>query len=145
MTSYETVFKRGFAPGLSDAQLESLRSALAADDPRVIQGATTTPPPLRAVQDWPVQATCPITWTGWQGGQNPDCTTVGAAEEHFARLCFEADRRLGEEAACRWYLNAVDDLPRDEIWAETIRMIDDVLRDRRRAEAAAAPAFAPAS
>ena len=64
------------------------------------------------VQDWPVEAACALGYCGWQG---ETLDTVGQVEEFFARACFEADQRLGEPAACRWFLNWFDDTPRAEM------------------------------
>lgn len=85
------------------------------DDPRLTQGSTTTPPPLMAVQDWPVEAACALGFCGWQG---EDLESVGQVEEFFARACFEADQKLGEPAACRWFLNWFDDTPRTQMRKE---------------------------
>jgi hypothetical protein len=41
--------------------------------------------------------------------------TVAEVEEFFARACFETDQRLGEPAACRWFLNWYDETPREEM------------------------------
>jgi hypothetical protein len=41
--------------------------------------------------------------------------TVSEVEEFFARACFETDQRLGEPAACRWFLNWYDETPREEM------------------------------
>ena len=46
MESWRKVWREGLAPLLSDNSLRALRRALVEDDPRLIQGATTTPPPL---------------------------------------------------------------------------------------------------
>jgi hypothetical protein len=35
------------------------------------------------------------------------------------RVCFETDNRLGEPAACRWFLNWFDDTP----WAELKKLL----------------------
>jgi hypothetical protein len=112
MTAWQKCFREGFAPQLSTRALEALRAALASDDERLITGATTSPPPLQACAKWPVEAACPIGLSGWQG---EGLTTVGQVEEYFARMCYETDRRLGEPAACRYFLNWVDDTPRDEM------------------------------
>lgn len=131
MTSLESwrhVFRAGFCPSLSVKGLEVLRDALEADDPRLTQGSTTTPPPLMCVQDWPVEAACAIGFCGWQG---EGLHTVGEVEEYFAKCCFEADQRLGEAAACRWYLNWFDDTPRDEMRRELIAEIDRELMARQ--------------
>jgi hypothetical protein len=112
METWRKVWREGLAPLLSTAGLEALRKALVTDDARLLQGATTSPPPLQCVQDWPVEAACVIGYCGWQG---EGLETVGEVEEFFARLCFEVDQRLGEPAACRWLLNWFDEAPRDEM------------------------------
>ena len=56
--------------------------------------------------------------------------TVGEVEEFFARICFEADQRLGEPAACRWFLNWFDDTPRAEMRREMLAEIELALADR---------------
>src|SRR4051812_1537758 len=126
MESWRTVWRDGFAPTLSLGGLGALRDALALDDERLIQGSTTTPPPLLCVQDWPVEAACALGFCGWQGER---LETVGDVEEYFARCCFEADQRLGEAAACRGVLNWVDDTPpaamRKELLAEVERAIEE--------------------
>jgi hypothetical protein len=112
MTAWQRCFRLGFAPLLSTRALEALRSALWSDDPCLITGVTTSPPPLQAVEGWPVEAACPLGLAGWLG---EGLDTVGAVEEFFGRLCYEADRRLGLPAACRYLLNWIDDTPRGEM------------------------------
>ncbi len=127
MESWRTVWREGFVPALSMRGLEVLRDGLATDDPRLTQGATTTPPPLMCVQDWPIEATCALGYCGWQG---EDLETVGEVEEFFARCCFEADQRLGEAAACRWFLNWFDDTPREEMREELLGEVERALEER---------------
>jgi hypothetical protein len=112
MESWRKVWREGLAPLLSTSGLQALREALVNDDARLLQGATTTPPPLQCVQDWPVEAACVIGYCGWQGD---GLESVAQVEEFFARICFEVDQRLGEPAGCRWFLNWFDDLPRQEV------------------------------
>jgi len=127
MESWRLVWREGFAPVVSTTGLESLRAALQSDDPRLTQGSTTTPPPLMCVQDWPVEAACALGFCGWQGD---DLETVGQVEEFFARLCFEADQRLGEPAACRWFLNWFDDTPRAEMRRDLLAEVEKELSER---------------
>jgi hypothetical protein len=127
MESWRKVWREGFAPVLSTAGLQALRKALASDDGRLTQGATTTPPPLMCVQEWPVEGACALGYCGWQGD---GLETVGEVEEFFARSCFEADQRLGEPAACRWFLNWFDDTPRDEMRRELLAEVNLVLAER---------------
>jgi hypothetical protein len=127
MESWRLVWRDGFAPVLSTTGLESLRDALRGDDPRLTQGSTTTPPPLMCVQDWPVEAACALGFCGWQGDA---LETVGQVEEFFARACCEADLRLGEPAACRWFLNWFDDTPRDEMRRQLLAEVELALKAR---------------
>ena len=127
MESWRKVWREGLAWQVSTAGLEALRRALVTDDPRLLQGATTTPPPLQCVQDWPVEGACALGFCGWQGDE---LTTVGEVEEYFARSCFEADQRLGEPAACRWFLNWFDETPRDEMRRQLLAEVNRALAQR---------------
>src|SRR5437660_4003681 len=127
MESWRKVWREGFAPVLSTAGLQALRTALTEDDGRLLQGATTSPPPMMCVQDWPVEATCAVGFCAWQG---EGLETVGEVEEFFARACYEADQKLGEPAACRYFLNWFDDSPRDQMRAELLAEVERVLAER---------------
>jgi len=126
--SWQKVFREGIAPSLSLAGLEALQRALQNDDPKLLQGSTTSPPPLQAVQDWPVEAACALAYTGWEGDMLP---TVGAVEEYFARKCYECDQRLGEPAACRFFLNWVDETPRDVMRAQLLPEVTAAIAARQ--------------
>ena len=127
MDTWRKVWRNGFVPVLSSFGLVQLREALRYDDLRLVQGATTSPPPLMCVQDWPVEACCALGFCGWQGD---GLQTVGEVEEFFARCCFEADECLGEPAACRWFLNWFDDAPRDAMRQELLAEVDAALAER---------------
>jgi hypothetical protein len=127
MESWRKVWRDGVAPHLSIAALGALQRALQTDDARLIQGATTSPPPLECVRDWPVEAACVLGYCGWQGEH---LETVAEVEEFFARACFEADQRLGEPAACRWFLNWFDDTPREEVRLELLPEVTRSLAER---------------
>lgn len=118
MESWRQVWRQGFAPAISTKGLVALRDALESDDPRLLQGATTMPPPLECVQDWPCEGACLIALTGWLVEDGAE--TVGEVEEYYARKCFDADQLLGEPAGCRHLLNWFDDTPRDEMRAEML-------------------------
>lgn len=123
---WRRVWRDGFAPGLSTKGLTVLREALKTDDPRLTQGSTTTPPTLMCVRDLPVEAACVLGYYGWKG---EDFETVGEVEDFFNRICFEADERLGEPAAYRWFLSWFDDTPRDEMRRE---LLDEVVLELRK-------------
>lgn len=112
MESWKEVWRKGFAPNISIKAMKVLEKALVDDDPRLLQGATTSPPPLMCVQDWPVEAACLVGYCGWQG---EGLRTVEEVENYFARSCFDADSVLGEPALCRWFLNWFDETPREEM------------------------------
>jgi hypothetical protein len=63
----------------------------------------------------------------WQGD---GLETVGEVEEYFARICFEADQRLGEPAAVRYFLNWFDDTPRVEMRRELLDEVNGTLAER---------------
>ncbi len=127
MESWRSCWRRGIAPQLSTRGLEALRKGLIDDDPKLLQGATTSPPPLQCVQDWAVEAACAIGYCGWQG---EGITLVGDVEEYFARICFETDTLIGEPAACRWFLNWHDDTPRATMRAELLAEVNRSLAER---------------
>lgn len=135
LPTWQEVWHRGFAPLLSGDELEALRSALATDDVRLTQGSTTTPPPLMCLSDWVCEGGCVLGYCGVLRSGGFGVATVGEAEECFARLCFEADQLLGQPAACRTFLNFVDDTPRDRMRAELLAEVEQTL-DGRKAVAA---------
>ena len=127
MTSAKLVWEKGFMPCISTAGLKALYEGLKANDDKITQGSTTTPPPLMCVQDWPVEACDALAYCGWKGD---GLVTVGQVEEYFARMCFEADGRMGEPAGCRWFLNWFDDTPRDEMRRDLMSWIEPELKLR---------------
>lgn len=127
MESWRKVWRDGIAPVLGTSAIESLQQAIVRDDPRLLQQATTCPPPLLSLADTPCEAADAIGWCGWQG---EFLKTVGQVEEYFARVCFDCDMRLGEPAACRWFLNWFDDTPRGEVIRELLPEVELVLTTR---------------
>lgn len=126
MESWRKAWRKGFAPMFSDEMLMALKNGLETDDPGLIQGATTSPPPLMCVQDWPVEAACATGYCGWKTG----LSTVGEVEEFFARMCYEADTNLNEPAGCRWFLNWFDETPRDEMRRKLLEEVELALKSR---------------
>jgi hypothetical protein len=137
MESWRRVWREGLAPQLSRHALEALSVALTRDDPRLLQGATTSPPPLQCVQDWPVEAACALGFCGWLGEK---LQTVAEVEEFFARACFEADQRLGEPAGCRWFLNWFDETPRPDMRRLLLAEVNRELAQRLANQADERPA-----
>src|SRR5207237_9659893 len=134
METWRKVWREGLEPQLSLRSLEALRRGLMTDDGQLLQGATTTPPPLQCVQDWPVEAACALGFCGWRG---EGLETVAEVEGFFARMCFEVDQRLGEPAGCRWFLNWFDEARRTEM-RPLLRAAGSGVPAERAAEAGAA-------
>ncbi|HEV3143774.1 MAG TPA: hypothetical protein VGZ47_07830, partial [Gemmataceae bacterium] len=111
--AWRKCWRDGFAPVLSMAGLIALKDALQSQDPALIQGATTTPPPLNCCNDWPCEGACAIGLACWRG--HHDAETVGDVAERFALTCQLADKRLGSPGACRYFLNWFDDTPREDM------------------------------
>ena len=122
------VFVDGFAPNMTDDELNAIRDGLVNNDHRILQGATTDPVPLPCVHDWPCNGSCPVGFA--KLGTNPEAT-VGEVESFFADKCYSCDRILGEPAACRFFLNWWDDTPRDEARLSLLEAVDDALAKRQ--------------
>ncbi len=108
----------------------ALEGALQIDSPELIQGATTSPPPLQSVADWPVEAACLIGFCGWRGD---GLETVAETEEFFSKMCYAIDQKLGEPAGCRIVLNWFDETPRREMIDTLLPEVRLALAERRRA------------
>lgn len=108
---WQKCFRDGFAKVIPRKSLESLRDALVADSPMIMQGQTTEPRSLPSTGDWPVECACPIAFCGWLG---EDGVTVDEVNVFFGEMCYKADQLLGEPGGCRHVLNFVDDSERDK-------------------------------
>ncbi len=140
MPAWQRVWREGFAPLLSTAGLETLQEALVKDDPRLLQGATITPPPLQCVADWPVAAACPVSYTfvGDLGGFAPKkppegqpFATVAAVEERFAMACFACDRNLLDPCACGNFLQWWDTTDRKQARNLLLAEVERALEERQ--------------
>jgi hypothetical protein len=126
MESWRKVWRDGLVPQISTRGLLAIKRGLVEDDARLTQGATSVPPPLESVLDWPIEGACVLGYGAWQGD---GIETVGEVESLFAEACFEADRRVGEPAAMRYFLSWYDDVPRDEMRRQ---MLTEVNRELGR-------------
>ncbi len=126
MESWRLVW-RAMAPSMPTLGLISLYKALRTDDPRLMQGATTTPPPLISMTDEPCEGADAIGWIGWHG---LPLHTVGQVEEWFARCCYETDQAMQEPAACRWLLEWFDDGNREMVFNSLAAEVYEELRKR---------------
>ena len=125
MEKWRRVRREGLAPHISRAGLLALRSALVRDDPRLLQGRVSIPPPLDAVRACALEGACALAYCGWQG---EGLASVGRVLDFYHRLCELADAEFNEPAACRYFLNWFDDTPRAamrrELLAEVHRALE---------------------
>lgn len=126
---WQTCWRTGFAPHLSTRGLLRLWVALASDSPDLLQGATTTPPPLQAVATWPAEQTCPVGTCGLGDGLE----TVEQIHDYFGRICNQANATLQQAGACRYFLNWYDQSPREEVVPLLLAEVEAELRKRREA------------
>lgn len=129
MEKWRKVWRDGIVPHLTTKGLVALERGLNENDARLIQGATTSPPPsFHCVKDRPVEACCVIGYCTWQGD---GMQTAGEVEESFASICFEADQELGKPAECRYFLNWYDEVSRGEMLRELLAEVKMELAFRR--------------
>jgi len=127
MDKCRRVWREGLAPHLSRAGLLALQSALLADDPRLLQGTVSSPPPLDALRECAVNGACAIGWCGWQG---EGLRSVGQIEEYFHRICDAAAAALHDPVACRYFFDWYDAAPRAEIRRELLAEVKLTLQGR---------------
>lgn len=127
MQAWLTVWRKGIEPQLSVKALTALGKALETDDPRLLQGATTSPPPLQCMQEWAVEAACALGYCGWQG---EGLGTVAEVESYFAQKCFQADQKMGDSAMVRWFLQWFDDTPRYDMIRLLLPEVETALLNR---------------
>jgi len=119
LEAWRRAFRVGIAPQLTRKGLQGLAKALAQNDARLLQGATTSPPPLQGLAAEPVQKCCPLCFA-LLDGKAPDAVSVGEMEFLFAAACWETDKLLGEPGAFRYFLNAVDEWTREQLIANLL-------------------------
>jgi hypothetical protein len=123
LAEWQRVFRVGVLPQLTRDNLVALRDALQSNDPRLMQGDTTYPPPFPHVLGWPCDRCCLLAFPGLTDG----LTTVGELNTFFARMCAAIDAAIGEPAGVRHLLQWYDDQPRAEVFAALVAEIDAAL------------------
>ncbi len=122
---------------LSTLSLTALQAALRDNSPKLIQGATTQPPPLQACASWPVEAACLYGYCGW--AELSDGTmgelSVEEVETFFGNFAWELDKLTGEQGAIRWAANHFDESPRAEVFAQFLAEVDREINRRALEEA----------
>jgi hypothetical protein len=130
MKPWQSCWRNGIAPLLTPAGLASLRAALADDDPRLLQGATTEPLPIGLFANEPVEGACAIAFSMWHGS---GLDRVGPLHRAFRRLCASADDLLDQQLGTIAFLNWYDETPRAEMRRELLAELDLMTAEPRRA------------
>jgi hypothetical protein len=71
-------------------ELQALRRGVASDDPALLQGMMTMPPPLEVLHDWEVEGADLLAYPGWRAR---GLKTVKEVEECAWALCSAIDAR----------------------------------------------------
>lgn len=125
------IFREGLAPILSLEGLLALERAMETDDPRLLQGGTTEPPPFSFCADWKPARACLIALPYWLGD---GLETLGEIEEAFARTCHEIHLRTGIINAAGELLTPYDTMPREEMIATFLPEVKAAIASRRAVE-----------
>lgn len=127
MERWRKVWRKGVVPQLTKCALRALKQGLETNDATILQGLTTSPPPLGCMSDYPVEAACVLGYTGWKAER---LQTVEQVENFFVSVCLESDQRMGEPASIRHFLNWFDDSPRDVAVPELLAEVTLALAEK---------------
>jgi hypothetical protein len=130
MSAWQRCWRFGLAPLLTPEGLAALRAALAADDPRLVQGATTEPLPIALFANAAVEGACAVGFCLWKGN---GLDRVGSLHQAFRRICASADDLLDEPLGTVAFLNWFDETPRGDMRRELLAEIDREAAEQRRA------------
>jgi hypothetical protein len=131
LETWKWAWREAVAPQLSLAELEALRAGLLRNDPALIQGRTVQPDPLQKNLLEEPTACCPIAYALWKSTDNaPGAVTVDDVEHAFARICAGVDDCLQERRAARYFLNHVDEVPREQMLRELLVEVNIALTAR---------------
>ena len=127
MEKWRRVWRVGLVPHISHSGLLALRTALVQDDPRLVQGRVSIPPPLDAIRACAIEGACALGYCGWRG---EGLSSVGRVLDFYCRICELADGEFNEPAACRYFLKWFDDTPRADMRRELLIEVNLALNDR---------------
>jgi hypothetical protein len=123
--NWRRILREGLLRLLTEEELQALHRGLVDDDPALLQGMMTIPPPLECVGDWQVEGADLLAYPGWRAR---GLVTVNEVEEAAWALKSALDNRLGEGAAkdlLTWY----DGTPRADVLAVLLGEVEEVRRE----------------
>jgi hypothetical protein len=78
--NWRRILREGLLRALTEEELQALRRGLADEDPALLQGMMTLPPPLECVNDWAVEGADLLTrWTADASLADRGCPNSAAA------------------------------------------------------------------
>jgi len=130
MELWRKVWRNGLVPQLSTNELLALKHGLETDDPKLVQGITTSPPAIDIFATSQVEFCCGLTYSSWKGENK---TTVAEADARYTQLCQNTDELLGEPGVSRFFLNWFDETPRVEMRRQLLTEVVIALSNRKPA------------
>lgn len=134
LAGWQVAFRQGVAPQLSTAALERLADGLLGDDPALVQGWTTEPPPVEHCLDEYATGGCLLCYGLMADFDGPPL--VADLAGRFGDVCRRCDEALGLPGAVGYLLRAWDDLPRAEARALFRAEVERTLLERAASVAA---------
>ena len=134
MESWRRILRDGLLRSLTYADPQALRRGLVDDDPALLQGMMTIPPPLECLHDWQVEGADLLAYPAWRAR---GLVTVKEVEECAWALCSAIDARLGDGAA-KELLGWHDAAPRPDVRHTLLGEVERELMMRLLRQAAGA-------
>src|SRR5262245_31348065 len=124
MERWRFVWRGALVYLFSTPGLEALRDALREDDPALLQGSTSVPPPSMGSINADVCAACAIGLAAWRGD---GLHTVGQIHDEYVRVCHRIDQLLHDPDASGLFIGWYDNQPREVMRRELLREVEQEL------------------
>jgi hypothetical protein len=128
MEPWRYIFRRGFAPLLSNSALNALQDGLKQDDPALVQGCVVFPKPMPGFWELPAAAVGLLAYVGREG---EGLFSVFEVSEFHDRLKEAAAQKLGQMEAATLFLDWFDKTPRDIMRKNLLQETHLELRKRK--------------
>ena len=128
MEPWRLIFRRGFAPLLSNSALNALQDGLKQDDPALVQGCVVVRRPVPGCWDLAAVVLGLLAYVGREG---EGLFSVFEVSEFHERLKEAAAQKLGQMDAATLFLNWFDKTPRDLMRKNLLQETHLELRKRK--------------